>query len=62
MNAQSAGAAVLWGGVPANIQPIYTVSMILSAIGYFAFIYYILIRLNQAEAVISGKFNYSLYY
>ena len=61
LNAQSAGAAVLWGGVPQNIQPIYAVSMIISAIGYFAFLYYLLIRLDSAEAVIAGKFNYTLF-
>jgi hypothetical protein len=62
LNAQSAGAAVLWGGVPQNVQPIYAVSMIISAIGYFAFIYYLLFRVDASEAKIRGKFNYSLYY
>ncbi len=62
LNTQSGGASVLWGGVPANIQPIYAVSMILSAIGYFAFIYYLLFKLNPAEVVIYKKFNYSLFY
>ncbi len=62
LNAQSAGAAVLWGGVPQNIQPIYAVSMIISAIGYFAFIYYLLVRVDSAEAVIAGKFKYTLFY
>ena len=62
LNAQSAGAAVLWGGVPTNIQPIYAVSMILSAIAYFTFIYYLLVRLNPAEVSIARKFNYSLFY
>ena len=37
LNAQSGGANVLWGGVPVGIRPVYTVSMIISAIGYFAF-------------------------
>ena len=41
LNAQSGGANVLWGGVPGNIKPIYGISMILSALGYFAFMYYI---------------------
>jgi len=33
------------GRSPASIRPVYTVSMILSALGYFAFIYFILFRL-----------------
>ena len=37
LNGQSGGANVLWGGVPNNIRPVYTVSMILSALGLFRF-------------------------
>jgi len=62
LNVQSAGAAVLWGGVPTNIQPIYAVSMIISAIAYFAFLYYLLFKLNPREITIYKKFGYSLYY
>ncbi|MDD4923481.1 MAG: hypothetical protein PHF74_01430 [Dehalococcoidales bacterium] len=62
LNAHSAGAAVLWGGVPQSIQPVYAVSMIISAIGYFTFLYHLLVKLNPIEVVISGKFNYSLFY
>ena len=40
LNANAGGANVLWGGVPNNIRPIYTVSMILSALGYFAFMFF----------------------
>ena len=62
LNAQSAGTAVLWGGVPENIQPIYAVSMIISAVSYFAFLYYLLFKLNPKEITIYKKFGYSLYY
>jgi hypothetical protein len=62
LTAQSAGAAVLWGGVPQNIQPVYAVSMIISAIGYFAFIYYLLFKVDASEVRIRGRFNYSLFY
>jgi hypothetical protein len=41
LKGQSAGTNILWGGVPANIRPVYTVSMILSALGYFAFLYFV---------------------
>ncbi|MBN2240747.1 MAG: hypothetical protein JW712_13310 [Dehalococcoidales bacterium] len=62
LNAQSGGANVLWGGVPAGIRPVYFVSMLLSALGYFAFIYFILFRLVPADVTIAGKFGYSLFY
>jgi hypothetical protein len=62
LNAQAGGANVLWGGVPASIRPLYTVSMILSALGYFAFFYFILFRLVPGEVVIGGRFGFSLFY
>ena len=40
LNVQAGGANVLWGGVPESIRPVYGVSMILAALGYFAFIYF----------------------
>jgi len=62
LNAQSGGANVLWGGVPENIRPIYTVSMILSALGYFAFLYYIFFRLEPAEISIAGISGFTVFY
>jgi hypothetical protein len=62
LSGQSGGANVLWGGVPNNIRPVYTVSMIISALGYFAFIYFILFRLVPDEVSISGRFGFSLFY
>ena len=62
LNAPTGGANVLWGGVPVNIRPIYGVSMILSALGFFAFIYFILFRLVPAETRISGLFGFGLFY
>ena len=43
------GANALWGGTPASVKPIYTVSMLLAALGYFAFSYFIFFRLNIAD-------------
>ena len=37
LKGQSGGANVLWGGVPNSLRPVYTVSMILSALGFFCF-------------------------
>jgi hypothetical protein len=62
LSGQSGGSNVLWGGVPANIRPVYTVSMVLSALGYFAFIYFILFRLVPGEVVIGGRFGFSLFF
>jgi len=62
LSGQSGGANVLWGGVPNNIRPVYTVSMILSALGFFAFIYFILFRLVPGEVLIGGRFGFSLFY
>ena len=62
LNAQSGGANVLWGGVPENIRPVYFVSMIISALGYFAFLYYILFRLEPEEVSIAGVSGFALFY
>jgi hypothetical protein len=62
LNGQSGGADVLWGGVPNGIRPIYGVSMILSALGYLAFLYFILFRLNPDEMAIGGRLNFSIFY
>ena len=62
LNGQAGGASALWGGVPESIRPIYGVSMILAALGYFAFIYFILFRLVPGDVSIAGKFGFSLFY
>ena len=62
LNAQSGGANVLWGGVPANIRTVYTVSMILAALGYFAFLYYIFFKIDPVEVTIAKTFSFSLFY
>jgi hypothetical protein len=62
LRGSSGGTSVLWGGVPANIRSVYTVSMILSALGYFAFIYFIFFRLIPGETVIGGRFGFSLFF
>jgi hypothetical protein len=61
LKTQTGGASVLWGNVAENIRPVYTVSMILSALGYFAFIYFILFRLEPGEVVIGGRFGFGLF-
>ncbi len=58
LKAQTGGANVLWGNVAENVRPLYSVSMIISALGYFAFIYYILFRIDPA----ASNLEYSLFY
>jgi hypothetical protein len=62
LRGQSGGADVLWGGVPTSIRPVYGVSMILSALGFFAFLYFILFRLVPDEVSIGGRFGFSLFF
>jgi hypothetical protein len=60
-NTPNAGDA-LWGGVPSWLRPIYTVSMVLSALGYFAFISFILFGLAPEEVQIANRFGFSLFH
>jgi hypothetical protein len=62
LNAQAEGANILWGGVSTSIRPVYFASMILSALGYFAFLYYILFRLEPAQISIAGVTGFTLFY
>jgi hypothetical protein len=62
LNAQSGGTNVLWGGVPASIRPVYTISMLISALGYFAFLYYIFFRIDPGGAVIGERIGFGIFY
>ena len=50
---KGSGANALWGGTPVSIRTIYTISMVIAALGYLAFIYYLLFKLNDLSI-----FNY----
>jgi len=52
---------LLWGGVPENMRPYYTVNMLLAAAGYFPFTFYILFRLDPGKTRAAGKFGYGLF-
>jgi hypothetical protein len=62
LRGQSGGANVLWGGVPENIRPIYTFSIIVSALSYFAFLYYIFFRLAPNQVSIAGVSGFTMFY
>jgi hypothetical protein len=56
LSGKTGGANALWGGMPLSVRPIYTISMVISALGYFAFLYFILFRLD------SVSFNFNVLY
>ena len=51
----------LWGGVPENIRPYITANMLLAAAGYFAFIYFTLLRLDPIHSRVFGRFGFGLF-
>lgn len=57
----SGASDALWGGVPKRIRPVYFVSMLLSAAGYLAVIYYVLFDLVPDE-VTMGSAGFELFY
>ena len=56
LSSKNGGAEALWGGTPLSIRSIYTFSMILAALGYFAFIYFIFFKLSP------DSFNFNILY
>jgi len=62
LRGESSGADALWGGVPARIRPLYTVSMVLSAIGYLSVLYFVFFELVPDEVEIGGRFGFALLY
>jgi len=51
----------LWGGVPEEWQPAYTVSMLLATAGYFAFSYFVFVCVHSSSARIVGVYGYRLF-
>ena len=62
LKGKEGASAALWGGVPAKIRPLYGVSMILSAIGFLAALYYIFLVLSPEETVIGGRFGFWVFF
>jgi hypothetical protein len=52
--------AEVWGGVPQGLRPLYTVSMLLAAAGWFAFTGFVWLCLDPARTRIAGRFGYGL--
>lgn len=57
----AAAQVALWGGVPASLLPVYTPSMLLAAVGYFAFTYFVLFAVDADRLRIAGSFGYGLF-
>jgi hypothetical protein len=60
--ASPASLAALWGGVPAAWLPAYTANMLLAALGFFAFPYLILFRLDPGQVRIAGRLGYRVFH
>ncbi|HNS52235.1 MAG TPA: hypothetical protein PKO09_13760 [Anaerolineae bacterium] len=56
-----AAGDALWGGVPDSLRPAYTAGMLLAALGYLTFLYFLLFRLDPDQARIGGRFGYGLF-
>ena len=55
-------ADVLWGNIGGTVRSLYFISMILSALSFFAFIYFVLFRLDPAGVRIGGSFGFEVFY
>jgi len=51
----------LWGGVPESLRPLYTASMLLAAVGYFAFSYFVFFRLDPNRDGV-GRFGFGVFH
>jgi hypothetical protein len=50
-----------WGHVPIGLMPLYKVSMLLAAAGYFLFTYFVLFRLQPEDVGLANAFGYWLF-
>jgi hypothetical protein len=55
-------ANVLWGNITGPVRSLYFISMILSALGYFAFIYFILFRLDPPAVRVSNTIGFEVFF
>lgn len=55
----SSGA--VWGGVPVALKPMYIASMLLAALGYFLFTYYVVFALDAERVRIGGRLGFGAF-
>ena len=51
----------IWGGVPDVLRPLYSVSMILAALGFFLFTGFILFRVNAGRTRVARRFGFEVF-
>ena len=51
----------VWGGVPETLRPLYTITMLLAAAGYFAFGYFVFFKVDPDEARIGDRFGFGAF-
>jgi hypothetical protein len=52
----------VWGGVPDALRPLYTVTMLLAAAGYFAFSYFVFFRLDPDATRVGGRLGFRVFH
>lgn len=52
--------AALWGGVPTSWQPLYTVNMLLAAVGYLAFTWFLVVSLDRRQFEAGARAPYGV--
>jgi len=55
-------SAVLWGGVPESLRPLYTTNMLLAAAGYFPFTALLVLASDPARVRFFGRFGQGALY
>jgi len=50
-----------WGGTPRALIPLYTASMLLGAASFFAILWFVLVRLDPAEARVGERVGYEVF-
>ena len=53
---------ILWGKISGPFRSVYTVSMLLSALGYFAFAYFLLFRIVPSTAKVTGTLGFEVFF
>jgi hypothetical protein len=55
------GAETLWGGVTGGLRILNYITMLLAALGFFAFSYWLFFQLNPDEVQIANRFGYWMF-
>ncbi len=61
LSSSAGGAAALWGGVPPELRSLYAAGMLFAALSYFAFTYYLLLRLDPVAARVGRRFGFGVF-